>query len=144
MLIIGIVLASTAFTNKTASVGGSRILSNKAFTFGEQLNYRVHYGWINAAEISIKVAAKPVKIKGRTTYNITGYGKTFKSFDWAYRVRDHFETYIDSASLAPLKYFKSVEEDSYKDIDLVFYDHEKNTLPARKKAWKCQLMFRTL
>ena len=133
ILIIGIVLASTAFTNKTATVAGSRTIKNKAFTFGEELTYRVHYGWINAAKITIKVAPKPVKIKGRTTYNITGYGKTYRSFDWAYKVRDHFETYLDSQSLAPLKYFKSVEEDSYKDLDLVFYDHEKKYLTGKKK-----------
>lgn len=124
---------STAFTNKTASVGGDRLISNQAFTFGEELKYRVHYGWINAADITIKVAPKPIKIKGRTTYNITGYGKTYKSFDWMYRVRDHFETYIDSQSMAPLKYFKSVEEDAYKDIDLVYYDHAKKYLRGKKK-----------
>lgn len=133
-MVIGVVLISSAFANQTASVGGERFIKNNAFTFGEELTYRVHYGWINAAKITIKVAPKPVKIKGRTTYNITGYGKTYKSFDWAYRVRDHFETYLDSQSMAPLKYFKQVEEDSYKDVDLVFYDHEKKYLTGKKKS----------
>ena len=134
ILVVAVMLISTAFTNQTASVGGSRVLNNQSFSFGEELSYRVHYGWINAARITMKIAPEPVKIKGRTTYNITGYGKTLRSFDWAYRVRDHFETYIDSQSLAPLKYFKSVEEDSYKDIDLVFYDHEKKWLKGKKKS----------
>ena len=58
--------------------------SNQAFTFGEHLRYRVHYGWINAASIDIKVGDKPKKVNGRTTYNIKAYGKTYRSFDWAY------------------------------------------------------------
>ena len=133
LLVLLVVTGSTAFTNETATVAGPRVLSNKAFSYGETLTYRVHYGWINAARITMKVAPQPVVIKGRSTYNITGYGKTYRSFDWMYRVRDHFETYMDSQSLAPLKYFKSVEEDSYKDIDLVYYDHEKEWLKGKKK-----------
>ena len=43
---------------------------NQAFTFGEQLKYRVHYGWINAASIDIKVGSKAKKVNGRSTYNI--------------------------------------------------------------------------
>ncbi|MFY0644103.1 MAG: DUF3108 domain-containing protein [Bacteroidia bacterium] len=133
VLVFCTVLISTAFTNQTTSVAGSRVIANEAFTYGEELSFRVHYGWINAAKITMKIAPEPTIIKGRSTYNITGYGKTFRSFDWAYRVRDHFETYMDSVSLAPLKYFKTVEEDKYRDVDLVFYDHEKEWLKGKKK-----------
>ncbi|MBR9860166.1 DUF3108 domain-containing protein, partial [bacterium] len=107
---------------------------NRAFTFGEELDYRVHYGWINAATIKFKVKPEPVKIKGRSTFNVIAYGRTNKSFDWAYRVRDYFESYIDSQSMAPLKYFKTVEEDEYKDVDLVYYDHQKKWLTGKKKS----------
>ena len=72
-------------------------------------------------------------VKGRPTYNISALGKTFRSFDWAFKVRDHFVTYLDSQSMAPLKYYKTVQEDDYKDEDLVFYDHEKKKLTGKKK-----------
>jgi hypothetical protein len=106
---------------------------NTAFNTGEELSFRVHYGWLNAARIDIKVDPGIVKIDGRSTYHITAKGKTNSSFDWAYMVRDHFETYLDSQSMAPLKYFKSVQEDKYKDVDLVYYDHEKKFLRGKKK-----------
>lgn len=128
-----LLLLSSAFTHSSSSVGGARLVDNDAFTYGEELNYRVHYGWINAATIRLKVADTAITIKGRPTYNITGIGKSNKSFDWAYRVRDHFETYLDEKSLAPLKYFKYVQEDEYKDVDLVFYDHENKKLKGKKK-----------
>ena len=110
-----------------------RSQNNYAFSFGEELEYRVHYGWISAATINIKVDDKATLIDGRSTYHVTADGKTKSTFDWAYRVRDHFESYIDSQSLAPLKYFKSVQEDKYRDIDLVYYDHEKQYLKGKKK-----------
>ena len=126
-------MLALSFSQSTPHVGGDREIENKAFTYGEALTYRVHYGWINAAKITLTVADKPEMIKGRTTYNITGKGKTYRSFDWAYKVRDHFETYLDSQSMAPLKYFKSVKEDKYEDVDLVFYDHTNKKLKGKKK-----------
>ncbi len=136
LLIFSIFIGGSAYTTMSNKNVPLRSKANNAFTYGEELKYRVHYGWINAASIKIKVADKPVKIEGRTTYNITAYGRTFKSFDWAFKVRDHFETYLDSQSIAPLKYYKNVQEDNYKDIDLVYYDHHKQWLTGKKKSMK--------
>lgn len=110
-----------------------RTLQNNAFGFGEELNFRVHYGFINAANVKIKVGTQPVTINDRPTYHITAFGKTLPSFDWAYRVRDHFESYVDMESIAPLKYFKYVQEDDYKDVDLVYYDHADRSLRGKKQ-----------
>jgi len=128
-----ILLVGSAYTNETDQYDDLRKQSNEAFTYGEQLKYRVHYGWINAASIDVNVAEKPVNVNGRSTYQVSAYGKTFRSFDWAFRVRDHFVSYIDSQSVAPLKYWKKVEEDNYRDEDLVFYDHDKKKLKGKKK-----------
>ncbi|PCJ64632.1 MAG: hypothetical protein COA58_12910 [Bacteroidetes bacterium] len=128
-----VLFLGSAYTNETDQYDDLREKDNEAFTYGEELKFRVHYGWINAASVKVKVADKPVMIKGRPTYNVSAYGKTFRSFDWAFRVRDHFVSYIDSQSIAPLKYYKKVEEDNYRDDDLVYYDHEKKKLKGKKK-----------
>jgi Protein of unknown function (DUF3108) len=128
-----IILSTSAFSLKQQEVFQFREIANQAFTYGEKLNYRVHYGILNAAKISINVDDTAVIINDRSTYHITAKGRTFKSFDWMFKVRDHFESYVDSISIAPLKYFKSVKEDKYSDVDLVFYDHEKKYLKGKKK-----------
>lgn len=51
-----------------------------------------------------------------------------KSFDWAYKVRDRFETYIDNEAMAPISYNKNVQEDKYTDNDLVVFKHPKKKL----------------
>ena len=43
-------------------------------------------------------------------------------------------TLVDSQSIAPLKYYKNVQEDNYKDEDLVYYDHEKKWMTGTKKS----------
>ena len=105
-----------------------RKITNNAFTFNEKLSYRVHYGVINAATVSMEVGSSYVVKNDRNCYNIKAEGKTLKSFDWAYKVRDKFETFIDQESLAPLSYNKSVQEDKYTDNDLVTFKHNKKKL----------------
>ncbi|MCC6721711.1 MAG: DUF3108 domain-containing protein [Bacteroidia bacterium] len=114
-----------------------RVIENNAFTFGEELNYRVHYGFINAAKIKLKVNSNPVEIMERQTYHLIADGKTNSTFDWMFKVRDRFESYIDMGYYAPLKYFKSVKEDRYSDVDLVFFDHEKKWIKGKKKNMDC-------
>jgi len=128
-----LLLVGSAYTTDRHEMDGLRSNVNNAFTYGEELNYRVHYGWINAASVSVKVAEKPTVIDGRETFRISAYGRTFRSFDWAFKVRDHFVSYVDTRSIAPLKYYKKVQEDNYKDEDLVYYDHINGKLNGSQK-----------
>lgn len=105
-----------------------RKITNTAFTFNEKLSYRVHYGVINAATVDLVVGPALVDKNERKCYNIQADGKTLKSFDWAYKVRDRFETYIDNEAMAPISYNKNVQEDKYTDNDLVVFKHPKKKL----------------
>lgn len=128
-----LVVFNFSFTQKENNAFKFRSQNNKSFGYGEKLSYRVHYGWINAAEISMRVDDTSVLINNRPTYHIIASGKTNKSFDWMYTVRDRFESYVDTTGIAPLKYFKTVREDKYTDTDLVYYDHETEKLKGLKK-----------
>jgi hypothetical protein len=114
-----------------------RMLSNGAFTYGEELNYRVHYGIINAAKIKLRVDNEAVEVHERQTFHLIADGKTLSTFDWMFKVRDRFESYMDMEYMAPVKFFKSVKEDSYSDIDLVFFDHDNKKIRGKKKNMDC-------
>ncbi len=126
----------SSFTHVSPSVPQSagqdefvyRKIANNAFTFNEKLSYRVHYGVINAASISMEVGGAFIDKNERKCYNIKAEGKTLKSFDWAYKVRDKFESFIDNEALVPISYNKSVQEDNYTDNDLVSFKHNKKKL----------------
>ncbi len=105
-----------------------RKITNNAFTYNEKLAYRVHYGLINAASINLEVTSGLVEKSDRKCFNIKAEGKTLKSFDWAYKVRDRFETFVDIEAIAPISYNKSVQEDNYTDNDLVNFKHNKKKL----------------
>lgn len=137
---IAIVLASflmsfTAYQPNSSSASDTfsyRSMENEAFSYNEKLSYRVHYGFLNAAIIKMNVGPKPITVNGRSTYHIKADGRTVSSFDWMFKVRDKFETYIDQKALVPQKFKKDVQEDKYKDVDLVYFKHSQKKLYSSK------------
>lgn len=122
------VLSAMGFQNKTKEFD-----KNKSFALGERLEFRVHYGLINAARITLQVHKDLVKIKGKESYKITADGKTLGGFYYLYKVKDHFESYLNPETLLPLKYYKKVRENKYRSEDLVFYDHAKGVAHGQKE-----------
>lgn len=109
-----------------------RKLTNTAFAVNEKLEFRVHYGIINAASVTMEVDGNMEDVYARKCYHIKAEGKTLKSFDWAFKVRDRFDTYLDQDALVPIKFTKAVQEDNYKDDDLVVFKHPKKKLYSKK------------
>ena len=112
------------------NISPARTVENKAYKPGEVLNYRIHYGVISAGVVSMEVGTKV--IDGKTTYHLKVAGETLKSFDWAYKVRDKFESWIDITSQLPIRYSKVVRENKYFDEDIVIYNHSEKWLKNPK------------
>jgi len=76
-------------------------IRNTSFVGNEQLNFIVYYNvagvYVNAGNASFTSSLE--KLSGKTVYHITGEGKTNPSYDWIYKVRDKYETFIESSEL---------------------------------------------
>jgi hypothetical protein len=105
-----------------------RKMPNTAFAAGEKLTYRAHYGFINAARITMSVDATIHTVNNRKTFLVKTEGETLKSFDWMYKVRDKFESYLDQESMAPLRYSMAKRENKYSAVDAVLYFHDQKKL----------------
>lgn len=91
-----------------------REVRNGAFRVGEKLTYTIHYGWLDAGEAVMEVQESPYKFGERDAYRIVGTGKSLGGFDWFYRVRDHYETYLDKDGLFPHYFVRNCDEGGYK------------------------------
>lgn len=111
-----------------------RSFKNQAFAPGETLKYRIHYGVIGAGTMEYTVDKGFHKISNRSAYKITAKGRSYSSFDWFYKVRDEFVTYIDSSSIAPLQYSKDQHEASYHSTDFAIYRHDLGKIYTKKKT----------
>jgi uncharacterized protein DUF3108 len=105
---------------------------NDAFKPGEYLKYRVYYsssiGNFTAGEAILTVENWKGSKIGRTkdVYHITGIGNSKGMFNWFYKVRDKFETFIDKNTLLPYAFIRKTREGKYKQDDRVIFDREKN------------------
>ena len=126
-LVLGIVLLSFKAHNFSY-----RKINNTAFKAGETIEFRVHYGLVTAGFGTIRVLPFTEKISGRDVYQIIGKGKSATSFDWFFKVRDEYNSYVDIEALAPIKYSKVQHEGSFNDNDLAIFDHEKKIANSTK------------
>jgi len=87
------------------------------FQAGEVLQYKLKYGFITAAEATIKVLNSDLKFDDKPTFKLTVDAKTSGTFDIFYKIRDHYDSYIDKQELTPYFYQENVREASYKRED---------------------------
>ncbi len=108
---------------------------NEAFQTGEWLKYSVSYhsflGDFDAgtAEVSVKKG----KMNGKSVYHIVGTGKTNSFFDMFYKVRDRFESKIDTNTLYPYWFFRRTRESDYSFDDEVFFDRKENLARSTRR-----------
>lgn len=102
------------------------------FKVGEQLNYKLKYGFFTAAEAFLRVEASDKTFDGHPTYHIVADGKTAGAFDILYKVRNRYETYVDEKTLEPYFYTENRHESSYKHSDNVTFNHDNDKITANK------------
>lgn len=91
-----------------------RKIEVNAFKPGEVLEYRLHYGVINAGTAKLEVNKLDKKIDGREAFHIVGTGQSRGAFDWFFKVRDRYETVFDAEGAFPWAFLRDVNEGGYK------------------------------
>ncbi len=93
---------------------------------GEQLEYRVHYGFINAGEAILTINDDIQFYHGRPCYKIDIIGRSKGFFDFITRVRDLWGTYLDTAALIPHLNYHSTQEGKFKEKEAIEFDQINN------------------
>jgi hypothetical protein len=110
---------------------------NTSFKDGEKLIFSVYYSAgfvrINAGNASFTTNLEDMN--GRKVYHIIGDGKTAKSYEWFYKVKDKYETYLDKETLSPSRAVRNVHEGSTKIYQDVSFDHKEEEASSNNKAY---------
>jgi hypothetical protein len=120
-VIIGVISVSSL-----GLTGGDdfRKLENKSFKVGERLTFDVKYGFIKAG-IAVMSVPDMRRIAGRDAYHVTFEVNSLSSFDWMYKVRDRYETYIDMQGLFPWRFEQHIREGSFSRDFSAYFDHRR-------------------
>jgi hypothetical protein len=89
-----------------------RKIANTAFAVGERLVFDVNYGYITAGEAVMSIPSYE-SIDGRPCYRIQFNVNSLPGFSWVFRVEDRYLTFLDTESIAPLKFEQHVREGTY-------------------------------
>ncbi|CAN5208257.1 DUF3108 domain-containing protein [soil metagenome] len=121
-------------TSQTADASAYRQLKNTAFKRGEELTYRIHYGSVNAGVATMTVDNSEKMINGRPTLHVIGTGTSKGAFDWVFKVRDRYESYMDEEALMPWLFIRRVDEGGYKINQNQSYDHTEGKVNSNGKS----------
>lgn len=106
-------------------------INEPVFKTGEQLSYRFKYGFITGAEGTLRVEDGG-RVDGHPTYHIIADGKTAGTFDFFYKVRNRYESYVDRTTLLPYLYIENRKEGSWKHTDRVKFNQAEGKIVANK------------
>lgn len=105
---------------------------------GEQISYIVYYTvagiYVNAGNATFTNAVE--RLNGKPVFHITATGVTNTSYDWIFKVRDKYESYIDTASMEPLKFVRDVNEGKHKHYENITFNHTANTAVTQQGVFK--------
>jgi hypothetical protein len=101
-----------------------RKIDNKAFKEGEKLTFDVNYGFVTAG-IAVMEITRIKRISGRKAYNVVFTVNTVPSFDWIFKVRDRYETYIDIEGLFPWRFEQHIREGRFSRDFSAFFDQRR-------------------
>ena len=111
-----------------------RKVPNKAFQDGEFLKYKLAYGIMNAGEATLEAKKVKKKIQNRDILHIVGRGYSISAFDWFFKVRDKYETYLDDEGVFPWLFVRRIEEGGYKkEQDYKFFQDKGKVVDVRKE-----------
>jgi hypothetical protein len=133
LLLVVILFASISlFAQKSEFCG----IKNTSFLEGEKVVMKVFYNalgaYIGAGEASF--TTELTRFNGKSVYHCIGDGKTYPFFDKFFKVRDRYESFIETMS--PLKFLRNVEEGNTKIYNNVTFNQSANTAVSTNGVFK--------
>jgi len=111
-----------------------RKIENKAFNVGEKLSFDVNFGFITAGKAYMEIPSIK-KISGRDTYNVVFRVNSVSTFDPFYKVRDRYETYIDTEGIFPWRFEQHIREGSFSRDFSAYFDQRNGKAFTKKGSY---------
>lgn len=103
---------------------------NNTFKSGELITYKAVYNWgiiwVDAGEVTFEV--NDAIYKNKEVYHFKSIGKSYKKYDWFFKVRDYFDTYASKDDLRPYKYVRNTYEGGYKVDNKFYFDYNNKKI----------------
>ncbi len=113
-------------------------IKNTAFKAGEVVTMKVYYSamgaYVSAGEATFTTTLE--RYNGKAVYHCVGEGKSYSFFDNFFKVRDKYESYIDTANLLPYKFIRNIDEGGFKKYNNVTFNQAAATATSTNGVFK--------
>jgi len=131
-----LLIAFILFLSFSAAAQDIPYLKESVFKPGEELKYKLKYGFISAAEGVLKVEPSDLKFNQKPIYHLSAQGKTSSAFSIFYNVNNRYDSYIDQKTFLPYYYTENIREGKYRREDKVKFDQAKRVVSGNKGVFK--------
>lgn len=97
---------------------------------GESCSYQIYYGFINAGHAIYSVTKKNEEI------SVIVQGRSNSVVDLFFKIRDRYESKINTKSLLPSYFKRDILEGGDKINQEYFFNHKNNTVKTQKGEYK--------
>ena len=112
---------------------GGGTLANRPFGIGEELTFRVKYGWfnLNIAEATVGITSETI-YESSPAYQVNVVGRTVGLAGLFGKTVDRFEALVGKEELKPLKASQDFQEGKKRDIQTNYFDFEAGQVRVEK------------
>jgi len=93
----------------------------KAYSDGEWLKFRIHYGLLTAGSATLEVEKE--YLNGKEVFHIKGFGETSGMTSWFFPVEDDYQSYVDVEKDIPYKFIRKIDEGGHTKDIIIEFDH---------------------
>lgn len=135
LLILGVitVILASSFAATRQSKLSYMVSRPTSFGKGEQLEYKVNFGFLNVGKAITRIDDRVHSINSKPCYKIDAFGSTSEWMTWVAKVDDNWGAYLDTTTLSTQISYRKLKENNYRLDELSSFDHESHKVTVKVK-----------
>ena len=110
-----------------------------AFTTGEWVKLRIHYGLVNAGYATLEI--KDAVRNNKKVHHVVGKGWTVGMTKFFFKVEDNYESYFDKLTGKPYQFVRKISEGGHTKNQEGFFNQDNNTVLVKDYKHKTEKTF---
>lgn len=110
--------------------------SNESFQRGEELRYKVTFGFFSVGHAITKVDASTFTMNGKVCYKVDAFGETSNWISWLSKVNDNWGAYLDTTSVSTQVSYRKIREGRYRLDEMTHFNHQSRRAEVRVRDVK--------
>ncbi|MCU4163953.1 DUF3108 domain-containing protein [Carboxylicivirga caseinilyticus] len=108
------------------------LTNHKSYKDGEHLVFTLNYGFVTGGKAYLSV--NDTIINNTKTHHVIGKGVTVGVADVLYKIRDQYESFIDTKTQLPVKAVRNIREGRYRYYNEVYYNRDSSQVISQKSG----------